>query len=466
MIPIDDKSGTEVVNASGEGNMSEGKKTVGEEHKHEVGENVSIHNRSNEDDTAKKEIRKSTEMTTEQQDEKANKDEEEISEGNQPNDANASRQQDNNDENSAKIKEITFENESDEEKPTSSKSKEKKVKYERIYAYRYGCNKCTRNFYNADYYDAHLVTDHKIRNTLKHNPVVIKKLTTLLPDVRLEHQDCEKVFHCIGCDSSFYYEDSLHYHETKCFRQPLEERNESAERFFRLLEEIQIEKRRKKMQERTAKAKKEKESKEKEIADKKTDMSPGSERGRSRMKKTSDSSDKKLKRNKSRSPKQSGGTKKKNKNLESDLEKAEIEDKELEEAQEILDKYKTKSKEKDEDTSRKKYNLRKKEVVYTEPKVDLGDKPFHKIVVLNLTLKMSPKVKILRTPYQMTQLRKNRQKSQKGKRLKLNHVKKLLIMMSLQRSKKQQVMKRERRTQRARKRRREKMKKIGIMINR
>ena len=63
---------------------------------------------------------------------------------------------------------------------TASTSKEKKVKYERIYAYRYGCNKCTRIFYNADYYDAHLVTDHRIRNTLKHNPVVIKKINYIV----------------------------------------------------------------------------------------------------------------------------------------------------------------------------------------------------------------------------------------------------------------------------------------------
>ena len=373
-IPIDDKSGTEIVDASREGNRSEEKKTVCEEPEPEVGENVSISNQSNEDDTGKKEVRKSTEMRTEQQDKEAKKDEEEIIEGSQPNDANTRPQQDNNDENSAEDEEITFEPESDEDNPTASKSKEKKVKYERIYAYRYGCNKCTRMFYNADYYDAHLVTDHRIRNTLKHKPIVIKKLTTLLPDVRLEHQDCEKVFHYIGCESSFYYEDSLQYHETKCFRQPLEDRNEAAERFFRFLEEIQLEKRRKKMQERTAKAKKEKESKEKEITDKKTDMSPESERGRSRTKKSSESSNKKLKRNKSQSPKQSGGTKKKKKKSESDLEKAEIEDKELEEAKQILDKYKTKSKGKNEDTSRKRYNLRKKEVVYTEAKVDLGDK--------------------------------------------------------------------------------------------
>ena len=262
-IPIDDKSGTEVANAAGEKNMSEGKKAVGQEAENEVGENVSRISQSNEDDTDKQERRKSTDMSTEHQDEEANKNEEEIIERNQPNDADASPEQDNNDDNSVDNEEITFEHESDEENASASKSKEKKVKYERIYAYRYGCNKCTRIFYNADYYDAHLVSDHRIRNTLKHNPVVIKKLTTLLPDVRLKHQDCEKVFHCIGCESSFYYEDSLQYHETKCFRQPLEERNESAERFFRFLEEIQIEKRRKKMQERTAKAKKEKESKRK-----------------------------------------------------------------------------------------------------------------------------------------------------------------------------------------------------------
>ena len=373
-IPIDDKSGTEFANASGEKTMSEAKKTVDQEPEHEVGENVSIVKQSNEDNTAKKEIRKSTDMSTEQQDEQANKNEEEIIEGKQHNDADTSHQKANNNENSVDKEEKASEHETDEEHVTSSTSKEKKIKYERIYAYRYGCTKCTRIFYNADYYDAHLVTDHRIRNTLKHNPVVIKKLTTLLPDVRLEHQDCEKVFHCIGCESAFFYEDSLQFHETKCFRQPLEERNDSAERFFRLLEEIQIEKRRKRMQERTAKAKKEKESKEKEIADKNTDMSPESEHGRSRTKKASDDSNKTLKRHKSRSPKQSGGTKKMKKNSESDLEKAETEDKELQQAKEILDKYKTKSKEHHENTSRKKYNLQKKEAVYTEPKVDSGDK--------------------------------------------------------------------------------------------
>ena len=128
-IPIDDKSGTEVANASGEKTMSEAKKTVGQEPQHEVGENVSIMKQSNEDDTAKKEIRKFTDMSTEQQDEQANKNEEEIIEGKQHNDADTSHQKANNDENSVDKEEIAFEHESDEEtcNRLNVKRKESKV---------------------------------------------------------------------------------------------------------------------------------------------------------------------------------------------------------------------------------------------------------------------------------------------------------------------------------------------------
>ena len=163
------------------------------------------------------------------------------------------------------------------------------MKYERVYAFRYGCKKCTKLFYNTEYYDSHLVLDHKIRNTLKHNPVVIKKLSTMLPYFEQDHNECEKLFHCIECGAAFFYEDSLQYHETKCYKQPLEERNASAERFFTLLEEMKIDLRKKRYQEDKEKAKKAAESKEKEISDSKTGVSSKSKHGRSRTKEVKES---------------------------------------------------------------------------------------------------------------------------------------------------------------------------------
>ena len=128
----------------------------------------------------------------------------------------------------------------------------------------------------------------------------------MLPCYEQDHMDCQKLFHCIDCDAAFFYEDSLQYDETKCYKQPLDERNASAEHFFTLLEEIQIDKRKKRYAEDKEKAKKAAESKEKEISDSKTAVSTTSKRGRSSTKKSNESSGNQMKRKKSESPKKSG----------------------------------------------------------------------------------------------------------------------------------------------------------------
>ena len=120
----------------------------------------------------------------------------------------------------------------------------KEVEMIKVSAVKMGCNKCIAVFYSQGAYHDHLSTRHRIKNYDKYPPTIISKLSKKIPAIpkMSEEEEAERPYHCSGCTSKFFTTDALHTHETLCYKASIEVKESQAKIMYECLAEEEKEK--------------------------------------------------------------------------------------------------------------------------------------------------------------------------------------------------------------------------------
>ena len=214
-------------------------------------------------------------------------------------------------------------------KVASSSTKKKKVEYTNFSVVKMGCNKCTEVFYSEGGYNDHLYRKHKIKNVSKYLQTILNTIWQWLPPLPKPVENDDMRFLCPQCGTKFFKKGDFETHEYFCYKLSSKDKEARAKNLYERVEDF------------------EKQKKLDEISDKKKD------RGRSRTPKKEEAMDTRKRTTTQKSPqkgkmseiKKPAMKKEKNFTNKPVMKKYPLRsNKEVEDAEKLLAKYKTTNK--------------------------------------------------------------------------------------------------------------------------
>ena len=127
-------------------------------------------------------------------------------------------------------------------KKKGSTSKKKKVEYSEFTVVKMGCNKCTAVFYSEGGYHDHLYRKHRIKNVSKYLPTILNKIWQHLPALPKAADNKDMHFACKERGTKFYEKGALETHEGYCWKLSAEDREIRAQSFYKRVEEFENQK--------------------------------------------------------------------------------------------------------------------------------------------------------------------------------------------------------------------------------
>ena len=121
---------------------------------------------------------------------------------------------------------------------------EKEDEMIQVSAVKMGCNKCIAVFYSQGAYHDNLSKRHRIKNFDKYPPTIISKLWKKIPAIPTmsEEEQAKRPFHCSACTSKFFTSDALDTHENLCYKASIEVKESQARIMYECLAKEEEEK--------------------------------------------------------------------------------------------------------------------------------------------------------------------------------------------------------------------------------